>query len=202
MKPLLYGVGVGIVCALMVTGCLSRQTMGGNQRSSKRPESAHASGGNGGSYETAVVITGGRDYADAVECENGFVSSFWGEKDKDWKLMEKTTMVDNGRTYDMVHVIIPKVGEKHFYYFDITHYKKKHMSLDNQSEQDMEEAVQPAANPEPRPAVRPQPVNDSANTVLHTPPVQESPIAAPAGSSVASPPPTAVQDTTKTPESK
>jgi hypothetical protein len=96
-----------------------------NPQHTKKFGSAQFSRGTGESYDSAVVITGGRDYTEAVACEDIFISNSWGAKDKDWRLVEKTTVMENKRTYDMVQVEIPKVGEKHFYYFDITHYKKK-----------------------------------------------------------------------------
>ena len=134
MKPLFFRVLVCVACALAVAGCLSRQTMGKGENPVKKSETAHTSGGVGDSYETAVKITGGKDYTEAVNAEDGFISSSWGIKDKDWRLVEKTTVVDSGRTYDMVQVSIPKVGEKHFYYFDITRYKKKQKSSASREE--------------------------------------------------------------------
>ena len=125
MKPNLYHAGVCLLCAVFLCGCLSRQTVSVSANPSKKYGSAQFSRGTGESYDSAVVITGGRDYTEAVACEDIFVSNSWGAKDKDWRLVEKTTVTENNRTYDMVQVEIPKVGEKHFYYFDITHYKKK-----------------------------------------------------------------------------
>jgi hypothetical protein len=149
MKPLFFRVAICIACALAVSGCLSRQTIGKGENPVKKSESAHTSGGIGDSYETAVKITGGKDYTEAVNAEDGFISGSWGIKGKDWRLVEKTTVIDSGRTYDMVQVEIPKVGEKHFYYFDITRYKKKQKSSSNKEENEGTESApkqkQPAA---------------------------------------------------------
>jgi hypothetical protein len=125
MKPNLFHVSACLLCAVFLFGCLSRQTVSVNPQHTKKYGSAQFSRGTGESYDSAVVITGGRDYTEAVACEDIFISNSWGAKDKDWRLVEKTTVTENKRTYDMVQVEIPKVGEKHFYYFDITHYKKK-----------------------------------------------------------------------------
>ncbi len=189
MKPLFYGAGVGVVCALLVAGCLSRQAIAVNGKPSKKPDAAHASGGNGDSYETSVVISGGKDYTDAVDCEYGFVAGAWGVKDKDWKLVEKTTMVENGRTYDMMQVEIPKVGEKHFYYFDITHYKKKRKSAEGEAAKEQgetpkpPEAEKPALAPQPLQAAHPQSKQDSAQSQQQAPALEPKP----------------AQDTVKTP---
>jgi hypothetical protein len=125
MKPNLFHVGACLLCAVFLFGCLSRQTVSVSANPAKKFGAAQFSRGTGESYDSAVVITGGRDYTEAVACEDIFISNSWGAKDKDWRLVEKTTVTENKRTYDMVQVEIPKVGEKHFYYFDITHYKKK-----------------------------------------------------------------------------
>jgi hypothetical protein len=192
MNPLFFRAGIGLVCALLVTGCLSRQAITVNEKPSKKSEVAHASGGNGDSYETSVVITGGKDYTDAVDCEYGFVANAWGVKDKDWKLVEKTTMVENGRTYDMMQVEIPKVGEKHFYYFDITHYKKKRKSAEGETAKEPGEtpkpdnAQRPLQTPEPTPVAQSQLKRDSAQAQQPAP-AQE---------------PKASQDTSTTPENK
>lgn len=125
MKPNLFHVSVCLLCAVFLFGCLSRQTVRVSTNPAKKYGAAQFSHGTGESYDSAVVITGGRDYTEAVACEDIFISNSWGSKDRDWRLVEKTTVTENKRTYDMVQVEIPKVGEKHFYYFDITHYKKK-----------------------------------------------------------------------------
>lgn len=125
MKPNLFHVSACLLCAVFLFGCLSRQTVSVNPQHTKKYGAAQFSRGTGESYDSAVVITGGRDYTEAVACEDIFISNSWGAKDKDWRLVEKTTVTENNRTYDMVQVEIPKVGEKHFFYFDITHYKKK-----------------------------------------------------------------------------
>ncbi|HMD68735.1 MAG TPA: hypothetical protein VKF42_07620 [Chitinivibrionales bacterium] len=157
MKPLFFRLSICVACALAVAGCLSRQTMGKGENPVKKSESARASGGLGDSYETAVKITGGKDYTEAVNAEDGFISSSWGIKDKDWRLVEKTTVVDSGRTYDMVQVEIPKVGEKHFYYFDITRYKKKQKSSATSDESESAEPpVQKRAPATAAPAKEPK----------------------------------------------
>jgi hypothetical protein len=199
MKPLFFRVAICIACALAVSGCLSRQTIGKGENPVKKSESAHTSGGLGDSYETAVKITGGKDYAEAVNAEDGFISSSWGIKDKDWRLVEKTTVVDSGRTYDMVQVAIPKVGEKHFYYFDITRYKKKQKSSTSRDEN---EGAEPAAKQKQPPAAAP--VKDQKQAAQ--PPEKQEPSAPqaqqPSQSPVPAQQPGAPADTAKGPEPK
>jgi hypothetical protein len=142
MKPLIVRMFVCLACMLVASGCLSRQTINVKENQ-KKYDAARVVSGNGDSYETAVLITGGKDYVDATVCEDGFIANAWGVKDKDWRLVEKTPVVENGRTYDMVQVEIPKVGEKHFYYFDITHYKKKQKSSHNAEESEPAETSAP-----------------------------------------------------------
>jgi hypothetical protein len=164
----------------------------------KRYDAARVVSGNGDSYETAVLIAGGKDYTDATACEDGFIANAWGVKDKDWRLLEKTPVVENGRTYDMVQVEIPKVGEKHFYYFDITHYKRKQKSSRNAEESEQVEKSTPKGSGEvshASPAVQPDTKKESVAAPSKrdsaTAPQVVTPPTQPAAASAATP------DTTK-----
>jgi hypothetical protein len=202
MKPLFFRVLVGFACALVVAGCLSRQTESVKQNPSKKYDAAHVAGGTGDSYETAVLINGGKDYADAEICENGFIANAWGAKDKDWRLMEKTTVVENGRTYDMVQVEIPKVGEKHFYYFDITRYKKKQKSAQSQeaSEPSNQKATTaPGQTGEPKQPAQPLEKQGAASPQALQPAIQSP---APAAQPTQALEPKASTDTAKAPAGK
>jgi hypothetical protein len=119
-----------IVCCVMsyyvAGGCLARQTIKVNEQSGKKVQGISTSGGNGESYDSAVVLTGGKDHAAAVESEHKFIAKLWGGvQDKDWKITEQTIVTEGKKTYDMVQVEVIGLGEKHFYYFDITWYTKK-----------------------------------------------------------------------------
>jgi hypothetical protein len=106
-------------------GCLARQTIKVNEQSEKRLQGVTISGGNGESYDSAVVLYGGKDHAAAVESEHKFIAKLWGEMCKDWKITEQTMVTEGKKSYDMVQVDVMGLGEKHFYYFDITWYAKK-----------------------------------------------------------------------------
>jgi len=192
MKPLIVRMCVCLACMLVAAGCISRQTINVKENQ-KKYDAARVVSGNGDSYETAVLISGGKDYTDATVCEDGFIANAWGVKDKDWRLLEKTPVVENGRTYDMVQVEIPKVGEKHFYYFDITHYKKKQNSSRNAEEFEQAEKPAPKGSGEVShapAAVQPVPQKDST-----TAPSKHDSIAAP--QAVTAPPqPAAAPSTT------
>jgi hypothetical protein len=110
---------------MLMCGCMSRQALSVNQKPAKKYGVAQVAGGTGESCEMALIISGGRDYNEAISCEHDYIGNSWGIKDKDWNIVEQTTLTENGRIYDMIQVEIPKVGEKHYYYFDVTHYKKK-----------------------------------------------------------------------------
>jgi hypothetical protein len=181
---------------LVAAGCISRQTMSVKENL-KKYDAARVVSGNGDSYETALLITGGKDYTDATVCEDGFIANAWGVKDKDWRLLEKTPVVENGRTFDMVQVEIPKVGEKHFYYFDITHYKKKQKSSRNAEDSEQVEKSTPKGSGEVHPAhaaIQPDPKKGST-----TVPSKRDSVAAPQPAAVPQPAaaPAATPDTTK-----
>lgn len=124
MKRFLF-IFVGIIVSVMgLAGCLARQTIKVDEHPAKASFITY-SGGNGTSYDSAIVISGGKDYSVAVEAEHQWIAKLFGEKDKDWKVAEQTTVTENTKTYNMVQVEIVASQEKHFYYFDITRYAKK-----------------------------------------------------------------------------
>jgi hypothetical protein len=123
MKRAGYTVACCIALYLVTGGCFAHNTV--NDQRGKKQEAVSYSGGTGASYDSAVVITGAGDYAVAVTFEQHFIARLWGEKDKDWMIVEQTTITENGRMYDMVRIAVTKSGEKHFYYFDITSVRKK-----------------------------------------------------------------------------
>ncbi|HUI90724.1 MAG TPA: hypothetical protein VLX68_00615 [Chitinivibrionales bacterium] len=161
MKLNFLPAGACLVCTAFLIGCLSRQTVSVSTTPEKKYGAAQILHGTGESYDSAVVITGGKDYAEAVACEDIFISNSWGIKEKDWRLVEKTTVTENKRTYDMVQVEIPKVGEKHFYYFDITHYKKKPKARSDEETGETERSSAPQEKQAPRQA--PQPSKTEVN---------------------------------------
>jgi len=115
---------VSIAFCLMCS-CLARETVKVNETPSKKSHSLATSGGNGTSYDSAVVLTGGTNLSSAVDGEYSHLSKLFGEKDKDWRVTEQTTVTENNRSYNMLQVEIVKTNEKHFYYFDVTWYTKK-----------------------------------------------------------------------------
>ena len=123
-----HGITVIVCCVLsyyIAGGCLARQTFKVNEQSQKKVQGVSISGGTGESHDSAVVLTGGKDHAAAVESEHRFIANLWGAQDKDWKITEQTIVTENKKSYDMVQVEVMGLGEKHFYYFDITWYAKK-----------------------------------------------------------------------------
>lgn len=120
--------GIALIATIafcLLCACLARETVKVNENPAKKSHSLTAGGGNGTSYDSAVVLTGGNNLSAAVEGEYDFLSKLFGEKDKDWKVSEQTTVTENNKNYNMLQVEIFKTNEKHFYYFDVTWYTKK-----------------------------------------------------------------------------
>jgi hypothetical protein len=125
MKRVIVEIICSVLMCCLAGGCLARQTFKVSEQPEKRLQGVTISGGNGESYDSAVVLTGGKDHAAAVESEHKFIAKLWGEMDKDWKITEQTMVTEGKKSYDMVQVDVMGLGEKHFYYFDITWYAKK-----------------------------------------------------------------------------
>jgi hypothetical protein len=104
-----------IVCCVLscfiAGGCLARGAIKVSEQPEKRLQGVSISGGNGESYDSAVVLTGGKDHAAAVESEHKFIAKLWGGvQDKDWKITEQTLVTEGKKTYDMVQVEVIGLG--------------------------------------------------------------------------------------------
>jgi hypothetical protein len=110
---------------LLLLSCASHTVMDNDANKGNKRDSVSDSGGNGDSYENAIVLAGGKDHTDAVEYEQNYIAKLWGEKDKNWKISEQTTVEENNRKIDMIQVEVIKTGKKHFFFFDVNYYYKK-----------------------------------------------------------------------------
>jgi hypothetical protein len=75
-------------------------------------------GGNGASFETAVLVNAA---ADGMRYELGYIGDRHGREDKDWSVDDCTFTDRVGRLYDIVEISL-RSGEKKTYYFDITQF--------------------------------------------------------------------------------
>lgn len=111
----------------LILGCAMRGPAVSTANLKSKYDVVSDSGGLGDSYETAITLMGGKDHTDAVEYEYRYIANLWGEKDKNWKIVEQTTTDDEKRKIDMVSVEVLKTGKQHFFFFDVSYYyKKKH----------------------------------------------------------------------------
>ncbi|MBD3346977.1 MAG: hypothetical protein GF401_18135 [Chitinivibrionales bacterium] len=111
----------GIVLFVLLTSCASRQTykiIEGDQPR-KKAEIVYG-GGNGESYEEAVIIEGARNQKEGVAAEYDFIAEIYGKKGKDWKVTAQSMSKEGNKIFDIVEIRILDTEDRYFYYFDIT----------------------------------------------------------------------------------
>jgi hypothetical protein len=77
-------------------------------------------GGNGDSFETAVVIDAKNPLV-GVEAEYAYIANQCGERHKDWKLESQGLQEHGGKPYDVLTIALSGGATKTFY-FDITNF--------------------------------------------------------------------------------
>ncbi|MDD5673473.1 MAG: hypothetical protein PHC61_04880 [Chitinivibrionales bacterium] len=126
-------VGLCSSAMLMVLQCSSTQTIVRDKASGAELHKVEFSGGNGDSYETAVIIGGIREQRIVNDAEIMYISRIYGQENKKWKVIEQALTADSGKTYDMVKFQVLPAGENKILYFDVSKFnkKKKAMNVDS-----------------------------------------------------------------------
>ena len=109
-----------LLLSLIILGCgTTRQGVKLSEEQEKPPKVFYK-GGDGNSYETAVVIDGAKNHRTGVEAEHTFISRTHGEKDKAWRIVSQSLSKEENRTYDIVEIELIGTGVRQYYYFDLT----------------------------------------------------------------------------------
>ncbi|NLG19192.1 MAG: hypothetical protein GX556_17855 [Fibrobacter sp.] len=115
-----------IICiTLAVAGCGSQST---KFRAPKEDLSkVEYSTGSGDSYEDPVVITGVQTQSEGVQAEYRFISSKYGERYKDWSVVEQTIIREKDKVFDVIEIRLGSDSDRRIYYFEVTSFpwKKK-----------------------------------------------------------------------------
>jgi hypothetical protein len=77
-------------------------------------------GGNGESFETAVVINADNSFAGVI-AEYAYVASECGQREVDWKLSLQSLQEHNGKPYDVLNITLSN-GQARSFYFDISKF--------------------------------------------------------------------------------
>ena len=78
------------------------------------------SGGNGGSFETAVVINADHSGA-GVQAEYAFVTSQCGQRRTDWEMELQKLQEHNGKPHDVLNIRLSN-GQLRIFYFDVSKF--------------------------------------------------------------------------------
>ena len=118
-------IGICSSLLLLVLQCSSTQTIIRDNASGAELHKVQYSGGNGDSYESAVVIGGIHEQHVVVPAEYQYISRLCGAQDRKWKIVEQTLTNEGDKVYDMVQIQVLATGEKKILYFNVTKFKKK-----------------------------------------------------------------------------
>jgi hypothetical protein len=80
-------------------------------------------GGNGDSFETAVVVNADSSFV-GVESEYAYIANQCGEPHKDWKLKSQGLREHKGKPYDVLTIALSG-GATRTFYFDIAKFFRK-----------------------------------------------------------------------------
>jgi hypothetical protein len=81
------------------------------------------SGGNGDSFESAVVVNADRSLV-GVAAEYAYIANQCGEPERDWKLRSQRLQEDQGKPYDVLTIALSN-GQLKTFYFDISKFVGK-----------------------------------------------------------------------------
>ncbi len=84
----------------------------------EEPELSVYSGGDGSSYENAVVVNAASS-SDRVAAEFEYISNIYGQSDSDWSMVKQTFCMRDDKYYDVL-TIRPADGDEKSIFFDIT----------------------------------------------------------------------------------
>jgi hypothetical protein len=118
-------VGIASCLMLIVLQCSSTKTIILDTASSAELHKIEYTGGNGDSYESAVIIRRARDQRVGVAAEYQFINRIYGPQDKKWKIVEQALGNEGDKVYDMVKFELHASGETKIMYFDVTSFAKK-----------------------------------------------------------------------------
>jgi hypothetical protein len=107
---------------LVVIGCASQEPV--RQKKPAVPEITY-SGGNGDSFESAIIINGVDKQSESVAAEYRYLSRLHGEKDKAWRVEGQSMTSEEKNVYDVIEIVLIPTSEKRIYYFDVTRFAWK-----------------------------------------------------------------------------
>jgi len=92
----------------------------------KRTEAANVkiTGGDGLTIDNAVIITA-KSETTGIAAEYDFISSKYGVRNVEWKMLSQSTQSKKNKTYDVLTIQLTKTDEKLDIYFDITNFYGK-----------------------------------------------------------------------------
>ncbi|MCX7726087.1 MAG: hypothetical protein N2053_04485 [Chitinispirillaceae bacterium] len=80
------------------------------------------SGGNGESFQEAVIITGVKSKGELINAEYEFISKKYGTRGKGWLLVGQTLIQEKNRVFDVIEILVYGLNGEKILYFDVTDF--------------------------------------------------------------------------------
>ena len=83
------------------------------------------SGGDGGSFQEAVTITGALNQGDGVAAEYHFISEKYGQRGTGWLLVGQTVIREKNKIVDVIEIQLGETADRRIFYFDVSDFSWK-----------------------------------------------------------------------------
>jgi hypothetical protein len=102
-----------VFVGLVIVSCTPPQ-------STRQSSGVMFTGGSGGSFNEAVVISGVTNKSEGVASEYTFISKIHGKRGEGWHLVGQTLVREKNKVVDVVEIQLGSDSDRRIYYFDVS----------------------------------------------------------------------------------
>ena len=121
-----------LFCFLLITGCSHQKKMTPEQlmqdykltRQKIDNGEIKFAGGDGTSFDKAVVIIGAKSPRFGIKAEYIYLEMHYGKPNVDWRLVQQSLAFDDNKFFDILEIVIIKSGKIIEIYYDISDFRK------------------------------------------------------------------------------
>ena len=105
---------IAVLCIVMF-GCTQPESV-------KNSSSITYSGGNGESFQNAIVITGANNKSAGVSAEYKYITDKYGPRGSGWLLVGQTVIREKNKIVDVIEIQLADSTDRRIYYFDVSDF--------------------------------------------------------------------------------
>lgn len=120
-EMVMAGRGIIIIATVLCVGCGGRMVEKQGGRQERTPTITYA-GGNGDSFEEAVILRGVQNQSDGVAAEYTYITKLHGERGKGWFLVGQTIVRESTKILDVLEIRLDDPAHHLIYYFDVSDF--------------------------------------------------------------------------------